>query len=48
MIIPGPDALDVDDLGAKVREQPRRPRPDGLPREIEDAHSAEDAFRERD
>src|SRR5262245_29204026 len=31
MIIPGPDALDVDDLGAEVCEQPRRPRPDGLP-----------------
>src|SRR5262245_37234523 len=46
MIIPGPDALDVDDLGAEVREQPRCPRPDGLPREIENAYSVEDAFRE--
>src|SRR5262245_10963198 len=48
MIIPGPDALDVDDLGAEVREQPRCPWPDGLPREIEDAYSVEDASRERD
>src|SRR4030095_4852819 len=45
VIVPGPDALDVDDFGAEMREQARRPRPDGLPREVEDADSAEDAGR---
>src|SRR4029453_8577261 len=43
VIVPGPDALDVDDFGAEMREQARRPRPDGLPREGEGADSAEDA-----
>src|SRR5712692_5568196 len=37
--------LDVDDLGAVVGQQPRRPRPDRLPGEIEHAYTAEDALR---
>src|SRR5262249_61809955 len=46
MVVPRAHALDVDDLGAEVREQAWRPRPAGLPREIQDAKPAEDAGRQ--
>src|SRR5262249_37817045 len=47
VIVPGSHALDVDDLGAEVRQESRRPGPDGLPAEIQDADPAEDVRRQR-
>src|SRR5436309_4669494 len=44
MIVPAAGALDVDHLRAVMREQPRCPRPDGFPGEIEHADAAQHAF----
>src|SRR5262249_28296064 len=44
MIVPAAGALDVDHLRAVMREQPRCPRPNGFPGEIEHAEAAQHAF----
>jgi hypothetical protein len=41
VIVPASSTLDMDDFGAVMREQARRPRTYGLPGEIENAHTAE-------
>ena len=43
MVVIAAGAFNMDDLGAVMREKPRRPRADGFPGEVEDADAGEDA-----